>query len=279
MLATVSAVAGAIWLPYLVEPRERVLEWSAETFTALCRLADEPGAGVAMEPLMIVFAAAEPDLWWAAAAGDVRSVVPGSLPEGYGSGVELEVPLCDTTRYLPWLEARVAALGGQIVRRAITSFDEAHAMADVVVNCAGLGARELAGDHELVPVRGQVLRVDRIELPHAIVDDTDPDQPVYVLPRQRDIVLGGTATAGDDRLEVDAVETAAIRVACERHLPQLRGAAVRGTGVGLRPFRPTVRLEIESRGQSGRLIHNYGHGGSGFTLAWGCAREVADLAG
>ena len=41
---------------------------------------------------------------------------------------------------------------------------------------------------------------------------------------------------------------------------------------GLRPYRPSVRLERE-----GRLIHNYGHGGAGYTLAYGCAEDVAAL--
>ena len=42
--------------------------------------------------------------------------------------------------------------------------------------------------------------------------------------------------------------------------------------VGLRPARPSVRLEAE-----GRVVHNYGHGGAGVTLSWGCAEEVRDL--
>ncbi len=42
--------------------------------------------------------------------------------------------------------------------------------------------------------------------------------------------------------------------------------------VGLRPARPTVRLEAEQAG--GRpVVHNYGHGGAGVTLSWGCAQE------
>ena len=44
--------------------------------------------------------------------------------------------------------------------------------------------------------------------------------------------------------------------------------------VGLRPARPAVRLEAE-----GRVVHCYGHGGAGVTLAWGCAGEVAALLG
>ncbi|HMC79917.1 MAG TPA: FAD-dependent oxidoreductase, partial [Acidimicrobiia bacterium] len=45
--------------------------------------------------------------------------------------------------------------------------------------------------------------------------------------------------------------------------------------VGLRPFRrDSVRLEREP---GARVIHNYGHGGSGVTLSWGCAEEVSAL--
>jgi D-amino-acid oxidase len=58
--------------------------------------------------------------------------------------------------------------------------------------------------------------------------------------------------------------------------------------VGLRPARPSVRLELEdlvlSEGSGGAqgqvatpVIHNYGHGGAGLTLAWGCAADAAEL--
>jgi D-amino-acid oxidase len=45
--------------------------------------------------------------------------------------------------------------------------------------------------------------------------------------------------------------------------------------VGLRPGRPEIRLERED-GPIPR-IHNYGHGGSGITLSWGCAEETLRL--
>ena len=60
-------------------------------------------------------------------------------------------------------------------------------------------------------------------------------------------------------------------------MPALRGAVPVGAKVGLRPFRKQVRLELELRTQ-GRIVHCYGHGGAGYTLAWGCAEEVAALA-
>jgi len=51
-------------------------------------------------------------------------------------------------------------------------------------------------------------------------------------------------------------------------------------GLGLRPYRSTVRLECVDLENAKRLVHNYGHGGSGYTLAWGCAEDVASwLAG
>jgi D-amino-acid oxidase len=49
--------------------------------------------------------------------------------------------------------------------------------------------------------------------------------------------------------------------------------------VGLRPFRKSgVRVERDELRDGRTVIHNYGHGGSGFTLSWGCAREVVNLA-
>ncbi|XP_049871495.1 D-amino-acid oxidase isoform X2 [Pectinophora gossypiella] len=53
-------------------------------------------------------------------------------------------------------------------------------------------------------------------------------------------------------------------------------AKIVDTWVGLRPGRDAVRLEAEEK--DGRLyIHNYGHGGSGLTLFWGCGTQVLQL--
>ncbi|MEP5340752.1 MAG: FAD-dependent oxidoreductase [Algibacter sp.] len=46
---------------------------------------------------------------------------------------------------------------------------------------------------------------------------------------------------------------------------------------GIRPFRKeTYRLEHE-RLNDKLIVHNYGHGGAGLTLSWGCAFEVENL--
>jgi D-amino-acid oxidase len=62
-------------------------------------------------------------------------------------------------------------------------------------------------------------------------------------------------------------------------VPALAHAPVLGTVAGLRPARPTVRLERGVLADGTPVIHDYGHGGSGITLAWGCADEVAREAG
>ena len=47
--------------------------------------------------------------------------------------------------------------------------------------------------------------------------------------------------------------------------------------VGLRPGRPEIRLERETLPDGVPCVHNYGHGGSGVTLSWGCAEETLRL--
>ncbi len=49
------------------------------------------------------------------------------------------------------------------------------------------------------------------------------------------------------------------------------------TGLDCAPVRNEVRLEIEKVSNTSAVIHNYGHGGAGFSLSWGCAEEVAGL--
>jgi D-amino-acid oxidase len=49
------------------------------------------------------------------------------------------------------------------------------------------------------------------------------------------------------------------------------------TTVCLRPFRPAgPRVEAERFGEK-TVVHNYGHGGSGWSLSWGCADVVAGI--
>ncbi len=150
--------------------------------------------------------------------------------------------------------------------------------ADVVVNCTGLGARELVGDSTLYPVRGQIVRVSNPGLTVSVRDELHPGGRAYVHPRADDCILGGTLDEGQWDTTVDLAVGAAIVERCRDLVPALRDAHVLDHVVGLRPGRPTVRLEEdEPLGSGARVVHNYGHGGAGITLSWGCAREVVAL--
>lgn len=273
---TTSAVAGAIWYPFMAEPRERVAAWSAFTFQRLRELADDPGTGVHMQSVVEVFDHAEPDLWWATEVPGLVRLAADKVPSGFRAGVRVDVPVCEVPVHMQWLLRGLRQQGVTFVQREIMSLDEPFAAANIVVNCTGLGARELCGDKELQAVRGQVLRLEGVSMPHAWIDDTG-DGPCYVIPRGDGLVVGGTAQLGDERMSVDAGDSDAILERATRAFPQLRGAQVLATRVGLRPYRSTVRLERELRSDGRSLIHNYGHGGSGYTLAWGCAEDVASL--
>jgi D-amino-acid oxidase len=260
---TTSAVAAALWYPYRALPAERVTAWSAASYAALARLAGVAGSGVRMRMGTELLAADAPDPWWRDAVPDLRRTA---------DGLRFAAPAVDMSVHLPWLESRLRALGGTLARGAVGALDELDA--DAVVNCAGLGARELAGDDSLVAVRGQVVRVAAGGVAEWLLDQSDPERLVYVVPRERDVVLGGTVEEGAEDCAPDPATSAAIRARCAALVPALRDAPVLSVAVGLRPVRPSVRLEAE-----GHVVHCYGHGGAGVTLAHGCAVEVAALLG
>ena len=118
---TTSAVAAALWYPY---PRPGTARRSPAR-----RRAGSGGDAAGTELL----APDAPDPWW-------REAVPGL--ERTSEGLRFVAPAVDMSVHLPWLVGRLRALGGRVERREVASLDELEA--DAVVNCAGLGARELA---------------------------------------------------------------------------------------------------------------------------------------
>jgi D-amino-acid oxidase len=262
-LETTSSVAAALWYPYLALPQDRVTAWGRATYAAFARLADTEGSGVALRRGTEVMRAATADPWWADAVPSLDRVTP---PAPYADGWSFVAPVVEMPRYLTWLAARVEEAGGTVTRMALPHLPEG----PLVVNCAGLGARGLAADPSLTPVRGQVVVVEQVGLEEWWLAE---DGPTYVVPRSHDIVLGGTDDAGEwDRRPSPEVAENIVRRATAL-VPALAGARVLRHRVGLRPARPAVRLE-----RVGDVIHCYGHGGAGVTLSWGCADEVVSLA-
>ena len=114
------------------------------------------------------------------------------------------------------------------------------------------------------------------------VDDDHPDGMVYTLPHGDRVVCGGTdraAASGEgDPPQPDAAVEAAILERCRTAVPALAQAPVLSRAIGLRPVAPAVRLARHTL-QGRVVVTNYGHGGAGVTLSWGCAEEVVALVG
>jgi D-amino-acid oxidase len=274
--ATTSAVAAAVWFPYRAAPAREVLRWATTTLDVLTYLAEEPSTGVRMVPGTVVHRTPEPDLWWAPAVPDHRSATPDELPPGVADGTRCTLPVVHMARYLPWLlaacdDARVEVVGGRVPSLATVD-------GDVVVVAAGLGSGPLLGDDTGFAVQGQVVRLANPGLTGWLLDEDNPAGLTYVIPRGTDVVCGGTAVEGATGTDPDpAVEEAVLRRVREL-VPELRDAPVLSRAVGLRPGRPTVRLErlvLDGR----EVVTCYGHGGAGVTLAWGCAGHVTRLVG
>jgi len=273
---TTSGAAAAIWFPYDARPAEKVIPWALRTHEALVNLSRDLFAGVSIIELRQFSRAREIDVPdWAVPLG-AQPVIPrevqGSL-ELFRSGFSLQIPLMDTTIYLDYLVKRFQNAGGSITPKArFERLEDVFPEFDLVINCAGIGARELIPDADLEPHRGQVAIVSKVNnLSCAIVCDDPP--LMYAIPRANDCVFGGTNEISDD-LDVDPDSTARILDECS-HVLKMDKPNVLVERVGLRPFRRSgVRLEYDRLRDGRTVVHNYGHGGAGFTLSWGCAEDV-----
>jgi D-amino-acid oxidase len=283
---TTSGAAAALWFPYDCEPRA--------TYERLVDLCDDRRSGVSMIELRQFSRTGDleiPD--WAIPLGARRFPPPVMSSENAGpartetslfadaeifkSGFVISVPLMDTTIYLDYLADRFRAAGGQIhAGMRLQKLEEIDREFDLIINCAGIGARAIVHDVDLESHRGQVAIVPKIDnLASAIVCDDAP--LMYAIPRTHDCVFGGTNEISDD-LDVDPTSTSRIVGECSRVL-KIDNPPVLAQRVGLRPYRKSgVRLERAQLRDGRTVIHNYGHGGSGFTLSWGCARQACQLA-
>lgn len=287
---TTSVAAGALWGPHLVGADERIARWAAVTLDVLRELssAGDRGAVGGAKPgvhLASGIAATRtaggvaPE--FAASSPDLSVYEPGAIPAGYKSAWRLSAPLISMPDYLEYLNERYLRAGGSPV--ALVSYptlSEAarSAGSPVLVNCSGTGAHELVPDPDVTPVRGQVVVTSNPGLTEFFVG-SGPDEGdlTYFFPHGDQVVLGGTEQRGNWSREPDEATARRIVAACAAVVPALGAAAVLAHRAGLRPFRPQVRLATEQVAGATTVVHNYGHGGSGVTLSWGCARDAAQL--
>jgi D-amino-acid oxidase len=271
---TTSRAAGAMWGSSFAGPADDVRRWALQSLDDLRALAGEPGTGVRIARGMLAARSTE--------QGPPEFLFPGvdvvrrhDAPPGFVAAFAIDVPVLDMPRHLDYLLARFEAAGGDLEVRPLRALSDVAGAAPAVVNCSGVGARALVPDPAVRSVRGQHVVVENPGLEEFFMEEPAPRRAGW-FPHGDHVVLGGCADDDDWRLEPDPALAEEIVRRCAAIEPRLAEARVIEHRVGLRPARPDVRLEEVALGRS-RCVHNYGHGGTGVALAWGCARDVCSI--
>ncbi|MEB4209910.1 FAD-dependent oxidoreductase [Mycobacterium sp. 94-17] len=275
---TTSAVAGAVWAP--PRPAERAsqtLAWTEHSLQIFTDLAKDPDSGVRLAPALAVG-----ELSAREAMSSAASLIPelrptSDVPDGFATGFRATLPMIDMPHYLDYLTRRLAATGCEVEDRAVATLAEAADAAEVVVNCAGLAAGALAGDHTVRPLFGQHVVLTNPGLQQLFLELNGGPEWTCYFPHPQRVVCGGISIPGRWDTTPDPDVTERILQRCRRVEPRLNDAEVIEVITGLRPDRPSVRVQAEPLVLT-HCIHNYGHGGNGVTLSWGCARDVVRLA-
>lgn len=289
--------SAGLWGPYLLTdiPAEDIIRWAGSThrwFEQLWKAGLSSETGVSLVPVTRVTSECEEDTEvtepaWGKLVYGLQKISNERLQRlkeehksNYKQGWQFITYTAEPVLLLPWLMEKFVALGGKMERRNIKMLHQlAEEGYDLIINCSGLGARELVADKTMTSIRGQVYRVKAPWAMHCILVDDDACN--YIIPNVNSIVIGGTHQEGDFDRFVREEDSKHIYDGCCRLMPSLKGSEIIRAWVGLRPGRPRVRLERESlsspMGKEFKVIHNYGHGGSGVTLCWGCAMDVVEM--
>ncbi|XP_006839995.1 PREDICTED: D-aspartate oxidase [Chrysochloris asiatica] len=283
---TTSDVAAGMLIPhtYADISVHKQKQWFRETFDHLFAIANSSEAGDAGVHLVSGWQIfrnlpTEEIPFWADVVLGFRKMTESELKKfpQHVFGQAFTTLKCESPSYLPWLEKKVKANGGLMRTRRIEDLWELHSSYDIVINCSGLGSRELTGDSKMLPVRGQVLKVQAPWVKHFI---RDGNGLTYIYPGSSNVTLGGTRQKGDWNLSPDPEISRDILSRCCALESSLHGAYNIKEAVGLRPSRPGVRLQKELLVQDDRrlpVVHHYGHGSGGFSVHWGTALEATKL--
>ncbi|XP_042356739.1 D-aspartate oxidase [Plectropomus leopardus] len=265
-------------------PLERQRRWFKYSFDHLLAIAaseHSPEAGVMLSSGWQIFkdVPADKKPFWSEFVIGFRFMTDAELKifPGHKFGHAFTTIKCECSSYLPWLEKRFRKAGGRVEQKKVNSLHELSNSYDIIVNCTGLGSKTLVGDDKVYPVRGQVLKVEAPWLKHFI---RAGDGMTYIYPGIDAVTVGGTRQEGDWRLQVDEGDTKSILERCSRLVPSIGKAKVLSELAGLRPTRRNPRVErevVQLQGRTVPVVHNYGHGGWGVTLAWGTALDALGL--
>lgn len=267
--------AAAFWFPYHIRNDKRGIGWCNTSYQYYQQFSTQPETGISMQQLTKVLRSGVTDEGPAwidfMPPGICRSMPEEGLPPGIARAYDITVPLIETQIFLPWLQQELLQQGVAFIEKEIYNLNELATQYDVVINCTGLGAKKLCNDDEVIPVRGQVVLLQPMQGMPIYLDN---ESCLYIVPRKDAVIIGGTYEVGINSELTEALTISRILENAYRVMPELKNSKVTGSWAGIRPCRAEVRVEKEA---GKKIIHNYGHGGSGFTLAFGCAQTVRDL--
>jgi D-amino-acid oxidase len=280
---TTSATATAIWHVYLVDPNDaQNLAWSEQTLNRLIVLSKDPATSIELCVGVELFRegeAARPS--WADIAANFELLPEDEIAKYPGRtwGYRIAAPTANMAKYLPWLHEKCVSSGVKFVKETVTSLDDLLTSFDAVVNCAGLHAAKLTQDDELFPMKGQYIAYKQgPDSPTEYIgDDQHPDGMAYLIPRDGELLIGGTEEPGEYTTDFTADRQNLIERAGLFTTYDLTKLEEIGVVVGLRPCRTSKHVRFGPDPDEPRVLHNYGHGGSGFSLAWGCAASIVEL--
>uniref|UniRef100_A0A8R1I686 DAO domain-containing protein n=1 Tax=Caenorhabditis japonica TaxID=281687 RepID=A0A8R1I686_CAEJA len=195
-------------------------------------------------------------------------------------GIHFTTYTSEGLHFCPFLKKELISKGVRFTQRRVNSLDELGDEFDVVVNAAGLFGGALAGDDagNMQPIRGVLIRVDAPWHKHFLYRDFD----TITIPVIDSVYMGTVKQVGayePNNVTFNDIEDIASRYV--KLQPSFKRVHMLSSFVGYRPGRKQIRVEKEIRqvpsGKQYTVVHNYGHGGNGFTLGYGSAIHAAHL--
>lgn len=224
-------------------------------------------------------------IWYRKLYPEMKSIPKPDLPPGSTLGFQYRGLVGDPNVFLPWIFTTLQHMGVKFLRRSISTLQELEEAtgAEILINASGLGARELASDSKVYPVRGQTMFVvcpdeDSVHYKQTVL--LQGSQYTYAIPRKHSggIILGGVSEPHDTSSAVSE----STRVDILARVNKMTGGKfkwvdldrhVRRDIVGFRPSREGgLRVERDRH-----VVHAYGAGGLGYLYAFGVAKEVRQL--
>lgn len=302
----VSSGAGGLWMPHILEGDD-VRDWSTTAFNVFEKELSQNVGVWDRDAYLVRKTATNRDMPWFGELTGMKVVTPeedGRVPPEYGCALKFRTLIVDMTVYLRHLQDRLKGLGIEIELTGEIDGDKENGKWDeervlefarerwgtevVVVNCFGIWAGMVSGE-EMTPVRGVIVRVKARQGWDYMITEDVQDAHIctggllaYGIPRgDKEFLMGGTALKGDWREKATATEVEGVKERSSALMRPSEKVEEVSVWAGLRPLRMDgkARVEVQQDGIGKKLamIANYGHGGSGVTVCWGCAESVVKL--